>query len=646
MPDDLAVGLWEAGVFEEFLVGGMNLKDFWDHCAKADWYKQHPSFHTSPEQRAKLIPFSMYGDDVQAFRNSEAGAISIMAWSSEVTFRNRAMDAEHMKTRFLHEDFLEATPEEERSCLFKVPGARFDRFMHDACHSQLLGTGKVANGSCLTYLCERGAFGDWPSRGIYEAQLTPLLRKAYASFRAWQKDNKLSCAQPRFTVSRLHRLTRQSWPSLSSKAHASKLLTFWLTAVVGALCKRSDATELDRQVHVCMFAYARALQIMDMNGLVLPHDAAEEYYQRVMLHLRAYADLHLQSSTRVGFTSMTNLGLMPFVCFRHPNGAYSMLKYSDIICGSGEHVLMQVFGGCLLALGLIFLSVCTLWTMMAPKWSSNAEKLGQVNFLIRRFQPNTWWFGLFLLTRGPFLSLPTILAPDSSSLQLSMMLMVLMVSLGVQATVQPWQTPWLNLADTISVSALACVLAVSLGCADGECEPAMETLWVVLAVSLLLILGFFVLMAWLGALYSQVAGKDLAFLNLYKTSHPETIVEGLRDLTRKVSQEDQEQLTHAVANLCFYDLQSAHLAIQALQDCWGIEPRFSGRSRISTTVSQEMELEGEAEDTDAKVLKQGPDLGGAMSSSAEEVHESMTSFMVPTLSDQRPNEAGLVQCEL
>lgn len=216
-----------------------------------------------------------------------------------LTLGNFSEDAEHMKTRFLHEDFLEATPEEERSCLFKVPGARFDRFMHDACHSQLLGTGKVANGSCLTYLCERGAFGDWPSRGIYEAQLTPLLRKAYASFRAWQKDNKLSCAQPRFTVSRLHRLTRQSWPSLSSKAHASKLLTFWLTAVVGALCKRSDATELDRQVHVCMFAYARALQIMDMNGLVLPHDAAEEYYQRVMLHLRAYADLHLQSSTRV-----------------------------------------------------------------------------------------------------------------------------------------------------------------------------------------------------------------------------------------------------------------------------------------------------------------------------------------------------------
>lgn len=30
----------------------------------------------------------------------------------------------------------------------------------------------------------------------------------------------------------------------------------------------------------------------------------------------------------------------------------------------------------------------------------------------------------------------------------------------------------------------------------------------------------------------------------------------------------------------------------------------------------------------------------------QQVHESMTSFMVPTLSDQRPNEAGLVQCEL
>ena len=104
----------------------------------------------------------------------------------------------------------------------------------------------------------------------------------------------------------------------------------------------------------------------------------------------------------------------------------------------------------LLALGLSFLAMCTVWTIMAPKWSStSAGKLGQVswrrmrraalpdhirqrnappidgraserfarqlrprhsaqmscllqvNFLIRRFQPNTWWFGFSALNRDP-----------------------------------------------------------------------------------------------------------------------------------------------------------------------------------------------------------------------------------------------------
>ena len=55
------------------------------------------------------------------------------------------------------------------------------------------------------------------------------------------------------------------------------------------------------------------------------------------------------------------------------------------------------------------------------------------------------------------------------------------------------------------LEALVCVLAVSLSCAEGECAPAVQTLWVVLAVSLLLILAFFLLTAWIGAFYSLLA---------------------------------------------------------------------------------------------------------------------------------------------
>ena len=90
MPDDLAEAFWSMGedVFEYFFVGGSNLLHFWNSQAKAHWYKHHPSFDLN---RSKLIPIAMYGDDVQAFRNTEGGNISVVAWSSEVTFLNSAL---------------------------------------------------------------------------------------------------------------------------------------------------------------------------------------------------------------------------------------------------------------------------------------------------------------------------------------------------------------------------------------------------------------------------------------------------------------------------------------------------------------------------------------------------------------------------
>ena len=90
MPDDLAKAFWSMGedIFKYFFVGDSNLQHFWNSQAKAHWYQQHPGFHLN---RSKLIPVAMYGDDVQAFRNTEGGNISVVAWCSEVTFLNSAL---------------------------------------------------------------------------------------------------------------------------------------------------------------------------------------------------------------------------------------------------------------------------------------------------------------------------------------------------------------------------------------------------------------------------------------------------------------------------------------------------------------------------------------------------------------------------
>ena len=181
-----------------------------------------------------------------------------------------------------------------------MPGVLYERFLHDCCHGQLLGTGKLLNGSALVYLLERGFFADWPARGEYKDQLASLLKVAYSNFNSWKKQHKLTCTQPRFTVARLNRRLRQSFPCLSSKAATSKILTFWLADLTRQQAEKSDATPLDTEVAVCVWGYARGLQVMDQSNLCMEDDQKREFFDCTLLHLQTYANLHKQSSEVVG----------------------------------------------------------------------------------------------------------------------------------------------------------------------------------------------------------------------------------------------------------------------------------------------------------------------------------------------------------
>ena len=74
-------------------------------------------------------------------------------------------------------------------------------------------------------------------------------------------------------------------------------------------------------------------------------------------------------------------------------------------------------------------------------------RLAAIRFLIFRFRPNVWWFGLVLLARGPLLALPGVLATNMPSLRLTLMLGILLASGGLQLWYLPWKAPILNLVD-------------------------------------------------------------------------------------------------------------------------------------------------------------------------------------------------------
>ena len=186
-------------------------------------------------------------------------------------------------------------PAHSGSIAFRIPGARLERFLHDVCHSQLLGTGKVTNGSALVYLAEGGAFGHWP-RGRYDRSLGPLLKVAFVQFGQWKKRNKIQSTQPRFTLARLNRKFRVCMPSLNSKAVPGKHLTLWLSEVAQQHAARDGSTLLDRQVACCIWSYAELLRLMDEQNLLLSADEAESFYQLGQLHLLTYTHLRSLSS--------------------------------------------------------------------------------------------------------------------------------------------------------------------------------------------------------------------------------------------------------------------------------------------------------------------------------------------------------------
>ncbi|CAK8995297.1 unnamed protein product [Durusdinium trenchii] len=223
---------------------------------------------------------------------------------------------------------------------------------------------------------------------------------------------------------------------------------------------------------------------------------------------------------QVGFTTMCNVGLMPFMCYRHPTNQESILKYPNVFCRTEEHTIMRVFGVLVMFLAFSFFIAACYAAYQAPRWSGK-PRLAAIRFLIFRFRPNVWYFGLVLLARGPLLSMPGVIATNMPSLQLTLMHMILLGSLCLQLWFLPWKSPILNLVDGLSVSLLVMLLAGSLGYADNSGEEAARVLALfgtVISSMMVVILGGMVMLGLCALFYRSALGssKELRIMNLGK----------------------------------------------------------------------------------------------------------------------------------
>ena len=117
-PDDFARALWKRSpkLFQNLLLADGNTRDYWEQCRKyCEWFREHPSYGWS-NNWGKMVPLSLYGDDVQAYRNSEVGTMSIFAWSSDLaasnSFKSRyfliTAYSEHEECQYTFNDLMKA----------------------------------------------------------------------------------------------------------------------------------------------------------------------------------------------------------------------------------------------------------------------------------------------------------------------------------------------------------------------------------------------------------------------------------------------------------------------------------------------------------------------------------------------------------
>jgi len=143
------------------------------------------------------------------------------------------------------------------------------------------------------------------------------------------------------------------------------------------------------------------------------------------------------------------IGAVPLTCYDHPTRESSVARYPEIFCGSSKHGSMQAFGILLLVLAGCFYGLTLYLAFIMPRKFASGELFWYEGgrWLFEKFNVNTWWYGCVQLLRNLLLSLVPAMSPNSSHVQILLVVTILAVGTGVQLAWQPWRAPLLNFSD-------------------------------------------------------------------------------------------------------------------------------------------------------------------------------------------------------
>eukprot|EP00928_Gymnodinium_smaydae_P029787 TRINITY_DN22339_c0_g1_i1.p1 TRINITY_DN22339_c0_g1~~TRINITY_DN22339_c0_g1_i1.p1 ORF type:complete len:1614 (-),score=174.09 TRINITY_DN22339_c0_g1_i1:56-4825(-) len=145
-------------------------------------------------------------------------------------------------------------------------------------------------------------------------------------------------------------------------------------------------------------------------------------------------------------------------CYKNPNDINTLRRYPSIICGESRQVGMAVFAAMAILLYLVgFSAYCAYHLAVAPKKHIILEFRQRIDFLVYKYHPSAYAFGLFSTARSAALVMITVAFPVGAYLHFTFSALVILASLLMHLRYLPYRS---FLANRLETMGLVCILSI------------------------------------------------------------------------------------------------------------------------------------------------------------------------------------------
>jgi len=160
----------------------------------------------------------------------------------------------------------------------------------------------------------------------------------------------------------------------------------------------------------------------------------------------------------VGYIPLAKTAFQFFECRSHPSAPLTLVAYADIPCASEERTDIMYAG--VLAVLLYPVGILTVFSCIcaaAPKMYHKPTFRMSTGFMMARWKPHVWFFGLVVMFRNVVIAVLGVAYPADGVAQLAWSGSILVLYATLQATCAPWRAMIVGKADT-SVNVVLAVL--------------------------------------------------------------------------------------------------------------------------------------------------------------------------------------------